>query len=306
MTRRIGAHLSVSGGYNRALSSIVEKGGNALQIFSTSPRIWEPAVVSDEDATAFRKEKEAFDISPVFFHASYLVNLADDGRIGHISKKALIAELRLQPRMGVRGSVIHLGSYKDKEKQDTLFVEERAKKYETLLENTREILAETPEESLFIIENVATRKIGRLLDELAQIVSDLNNPRVKVCLDTCHLHAAGYDLSTAEKLEAFLNEFDTKIGLDKIELFHLNDSRDPFGSMRDRHDNLGQGEVPESVFKLLLNHSKLTHIPFILETPGFDKKGPDKQNIAIAKGYIAAKPTSHTASKKRQSSLTVK
>lgn len=286
MTRNIGAHLSVSGGYNRALSSIVEKGGTALQIFSTSPRIWEPAVVSDETANEFKMEKAKLGVDPVFFHASYLVNLADDGRIGHVSKKALIAELRLQPRMGVRGSVIHLGSYKDKEKQDTLFVEERVKKYATLLENSREILAETPEDSLFIIENVATRKIGRLLDELGQIVYDLNSPRVKICLDTCHLHAAGYDLSSTEKLDTFLQEFDTKIGLNRIELFHLNDSRDPFGSMRDRHENLGQGEIPQEVFKLLLNHPKLAHIPFILETPGFDKKGPDKQNIDIAKRFI--------------------
>ncbi len=266
------------------MENIIEKGGNALQIFSTSPRIWKPAVVSDETAQAFRKRKDELDVTPVFFHASYLVNLADNDRIGAVSKKALISELQLQPRMGVRGSVVHLGSFKDKESSfDGLFEHER---FPTLIENIKEVLAETPEDSLFIIEDVATRKIGQKIEELSQILTRVNNDRIRFCLDTCHLHCAGYDLSTEDSFEKFFIRFNEHIGLDKIELFHLNDSRDPFSSMRDRHENLGQGKVPKQVFMNLLNHPKTKNIPFILETPGFDKNGPDKQNIDIAKSFI--------------------
>ncbi|MCX7996302.1 MAG: deoxyribonuclease IV [Patescibacteria group bacterium] len=286
---KIGAHLSVSGGYESALERIVAMGGNALQIFSTSPRIWKPATVSDVSATAFRKRAVELGVGPVFFHASYLINLADSERIGAVSKTALIAELRLQPRMGVSGSVVHLGSYKDKGyATDGLFMHE---KYPILLGNIREILAETPEESILIIENVATRKIGRTLEELGQILSDINSPRVRVCLDTCHLHAAGYDLSTAESFQAFMATVDSLIGWNSVALFHLNDSRDPFGSFRDRHENLGEGLVPKSVFLNLLNHPRLQTIPAILETPGFDGNGPDARNITIARSFINHNPS---------------
>lgn len=284
MSIRIGGHLSISKGYISALESIVEKGGNALQIFSTSPRIWKPAVVSNEIAEAFLKRKQELNIDPVFFHASYLVNLADNDRIGEVSRNALISELTLQPRMGIRGSIIHLGSFKDKDSTyDGLFEHER---FPTLISNIREILAETPEKSTFIIEDVATRKIGQKLEELAQIMNKVNSPRIKVCLDTCHLHAAGYDLSTEEGFEIFFNRFDKLIGMNNLELFHLNDSRDIFGSMRDRHENLGEGNIPKNVFRQLLNNPRTKNIPFILETPGFDKNGPDKKNVDIAKSFI--------------------
>jgi deoxyribonuclease-4 len=287
----IGAHLSVSKGYTSALDSIIEKGGNALQIFSTSPRVWKPAAVSDETCATFRDSAKRLGVGPVFFHASYLVNLADDGRIGNVSKESLIAEMMLQPRMGVSGSIIHLGSFKEKA-DDGLFAseqyEETNPKYATLIRNIRDILTATPPQSIFIIENVATRKIGKGLDELAKIVNDLDNNRVRICLDTCHLHAAGYDLSTQEKFDAFFAEFDAKIGMDRIALFHLNDSRDPFGSYRDRHANLTEGMIPETVFELLLNDPKTRDIPFILETPGFDGDGPDKENIDIAKSFAGA------------------
>lgn len=284
---RIGGHLSTSLGYLYALESIIEKGGNALQIFSTSPRMWKPAKVSDKTADEFRKKKEELDVTPVFFHASYLVNLSDNDRIGAVSKQSLIAELQLQPRMGIRGSVVHLGSFKDKKSAfDGLFEHER---FPTLIENIKEVLAETPEDSLFIIEDVATRKIGQKIEELSQIMTKVNSDRIRFCLDTCHLHCAGYDLSTEVSFEKFFSRFDELIGISKIELFHLNDSRDPFSSMRDRHENLGQGEIPEQVFINLLNNPKTKNIPFILETPGFDKKGPDKQNIEIAKSFINSK-----------------
>lgn len=284
MQHRIGGHLSISGGYVSALDSIVEKGGNALQIFSSSPRIWSPPKVDTETTEAFQKKRQELGIDTVYFHASYLVNLADNDRIGAVSKKSLIAELNLQPRMGVKGSVVHLGSYKDKESSfDGLFEHER---FPTLISNIKEILEETPEDSIFLIENAASRKIGQKLEEIAQIMNGVNSERVRICIDTCHLHAAGYDLSTPESFDKFWDRFDELIGLNNLEVIHLNDSRDTFGSLRDRHENLLQGNIPKEVFTQILNDKRTRTLPFILETPGFDKNGPDKKNIDIAKSLI--------------------
>jgi deoxyribonuclease-4 len=286
MIHIIGAHLSTSGGYGNALESIVEKGGNALQIFSASPRIWKSAMVTDSTAKEFVTRKNELGINPVFFHATYLINLADEGKIGHISKTMLINEMNLHPRMEVSGSVVHLGSFKEKDKDDADLHGKKNPKYPVLIENMKEVLEKTPEDSYFLMENSATRKIGRTIDELADIMTDVNSDRLKICLDTCHLHAAGYDLKTQESFDAFFNEFDIKIGVDKIAVIHMNDSRDPFGSLRDRHENLKDGFVGENVFWLLLNDTKTKHIPFILEVPGFDGNGPDKENIDIVKSFI--------------------
>ena len=127
------------------------------------------------------------------------------------------------------------------------------------------------------------------MTEIAKIINQVNNARVRVCLDTCHLHSAGYDLTSLKKLDDFLLEFDKLIGLNKLELIHLNDSRDPFNSGRDRHENIGRGTMGIATFKLLLNHPKTKNSPFIIETPGFDNKGPDKKNLDILKSLLNSK-----------------
>lgn len=288
MQRIIGAHLSISKGYNSALESIIEKGGNALQIFSTSPRSWSSATVPESIAASFVSKQQELGISHVFFHASYLVNLADNGYIGEKSRAALISELRLQPQMNVKGSVVHVGSYKNNKKAGLFDESEQEVKYQVVLTNIREILAETPEDSFFLIENDATRKVCQNLETIARIIEDIDSPRLKVCLDTCHLHAGGYAMKDKDEFNGLIEKFDRLIGLDRLAVVHLNDSKDPFASGRDRHDNLGEGSVGEDVFIHWLNHQKTRHLPFILETPGFDGNGPDAQNIERAKSYIVS------------------
>jgi deoxyribonuclease IV len=284
---KLGAHLSIAGGYTNPLKKITEIGGNALQIFSSSPRGWNFAQVNDETAQAFVQMKNDLGIDPVYFHASYLVNLADDARTGEMSVKSLINELNLAPRMQVKGSIVHLGSFKNQLQitNDELGINNH-QKHEILIQNIKTILSQTSEETLFIIENAGNRKIGQTIEQIAQIIKDVNTPRVRVCLDTCHLHAAGYDVRTVEKLEEFIHMFDSLIGVDKIELWHINDSKDQFGALRDRHENIGQGQVGIDTFKLLLNHPKIKHCTFIIETPGFDDKGPDKENLDILKDLL--------------------
>lgn len=287
MNHKLGAHLSISGGYQNAVNKIKEIGGSTLQIFSGSPRVWSFAKPEESAVELFKTLKTELQINPVYFHASYLINLGTDERLGQVSRSSLKHELNLASRMGIKGSIVHLGSFKyDKDLDITGYDVSKEIKYPALIQNISEILKSTPEDTLFMIENAGTRKIGRTLEEIAQIIKDVNNPRLRVCLDTCHLHAAGYNLTTKNHLENFLRKFDTLIGLDKLELWHINDSKDAFGSLRDRHENIGVGLVGIETFRNILNHPKLKELSFIIETPGFDEKGPDKQNLDILKGLI--------------------
>lgn len=278
---RLGAHLSIAGGYHKALLKATSIGANCLQIFSASPRGWNFADPSEDVIVEFTDPKNRQGIEPIYFHASYLINLADQGSVGHLSVKSLVAELNSAKKLGVKGSVIHLGSFKDGNTENI-----RYSLYGTLIRRAKEVLLATPKETLFIIENAGTRKIGRTVEQISEIVKDLNNKRVRVALDTCHLHASGYDIKTKKKLDEFLSLFDKLIGLERLELMHLNDSRDPFASLRDRHDNIGEGAIGREPFRLILNHPKLRHLSFIIETPGFDDTGPDKKNLNILKSLV--------------------
>lgn len=272
----IGAHQSIEGGFEKALEKIQAIGGVCLQIFSASPRSWQTSPLTEKQVLTFRNHKTKSGIDPVYFHASYLVNLANTGYIGQKSQESLIVELNSAKKLGIKGSVVHLGSHKGVETKTS---------YSALIYNIQLILDKTAD-VLFIIENAGTHKIGHSLLEIGNIIRDVGDPRVRVCLDTCHLHASGHDLSTESNLDKFLLDFDKLVGLGTLELFHINDSKDEFGSWRDRHENIGEGKVGISVFKNILTHPSLNKLPFILETPGFDRKGPDKKNVEIAKRAI--------------------
>ncbi len=283
-----GAHMSTAGGLHKAPERVSNIGGNCLQIFSTSPRGWKPAEISKEQVEKFQQAKREYGVDPVYFHAAYLINLAGSPATQEKSVRSLTAELQAAERLGVKGTIVHLGSFlkdaqgREADRHKTEFGSE----YDELLGNIRTVLQATPPETLFIIENMGMRKIGLALEEIAFLIKELKDERVRVCLDTCHLHAAGYDLSGPDKLQEFLDRFDKLIGLDRLEVWHINDSRDEFGSLRDRHENLKEGQIPAEVFTSLLNSDRIKDRPFILETPGFDDNGPDKDNMDILKSLI--------------------
>jgi deoxyribonuclease-4 len=277
MNIKLGAHLSISGGFDKALQRIIDIGGNCLQIFSSSPRGWRFAEASEKQINQFINLKLQLKTEPIYFHASYLINLADGGKTGYLSKMSLIAEMSLAPKMQIKGSIVHLGSYKGSKTES---------KYQVLINNIKEILSKTPRQSLLIIENSGNRKIGQTLEEIAQIVGDLNDERVRLCLDTCHLFSNGYKFQNEKELTAFLDRLKQLDLNDKMELWHVNDSRDPFNSGRDRHENIGQGKIGLEEFRTLLNHPQTKNYPFIIETPGFNQDGPDKKNLDILKSLI--------------------
>lgn len=279
--RIIGAHVSIAGGYHKALERVAELGGTCLQIFSTSPRGWGKTELTPDVKKLFLETKKALSIEPIFFHASYLINLADEGRVGEQSKDSLIHELNIASQLGIVGSIVHTGSFKGN--APVVWDVSQDKKYSVLIQNITEVLTQTPSDTFLIIENAGNRKIGQNLDEIATMIRDVDNERVKVCLDTCHLYSAGYDLSTQQKFDQFMDEFDKKIGLGRLVVIHANDSRDPFNSGRDRHENIGVGTLGLTPFSLLLHDDRTRHLPLIIEVPGFDGTGPDQKNVTILK-----------------------
>ncbi len=275
--RKFGAHLSIAGGYPKALERIKKIGGNCLQIFASSPRAWFVPKMDWLTQSQFLKLKHELAINPIYFHASYLINLADNGTIGKLSKLSIIRELKIASELKIKGTVVHLGSYKNQKTRS---------RYLVLINNIKHILNHTPSNSLLIIENAGNRKIGNQLEEISQIIKDVNDSRLRLCLDICHLFACGYRLNNELELETFLQTLKKLQLLPRLELWHLNDSRDPLGSFRDRHENIGHGKIGLQPFKILLNHPLTKDYPFIIETPGFEGKGPDKKNLDILKSLI--------------------
>ncbi len=274
MPRLIGAHLSAAGGVQLALERAAAIGCNCVQVFSGSPRVWQKPALSTVNQDKISSNIDKYVVSPIFTHALYLVNLASDNPdLVAKSVKSLQYELEFDSRVGGAGVIVHLGSH-----QGRGFAPMK-EQIETMI---AQIVDATPEESTFLIENAAGQngKIGSKLEEIASMLVKLeqrgqyvSKRRLGWCFDTCHAFAAGYALSA---VYSKINE----LGLVKsLRCIHVNDSRDPFASGRDRHENLGDGLIPSADMKAFLNQRELVDLPLILEVPGLEKKGPDAENV---------------------------
>lgn len=273
--KKIGAHVSASGGLDKAIVRADDIGANCLQLFSGSPRMWRKKDLTKVETTKlFAKQKE-LNITPIFTHALYLVNLVSDKKeLLEKSVNSIIYELKFDSKIKGSGVIIHAGSHQGRGWDASK---------ELLIEQIKTILDQTPADSTLLIENSAGQK-GKLhsnlneirwtLDQLSKYVQD---NRLGWCFDTCHAHAAGYHLGK-EKDNAV--EKITQLDLwPTLKIIHVNDSRDNFDSGRDRHDNIGDGKIPKEDLKYFLNFQKVTDIPLVTEVPGLDGKGPDKENV---------------------------
>lgn len=270
--RRIGAHVSTAGGLLNSIANIENIGGNCLQIFAGSPRFWNRTLYPESLANQFNLAKSEKDLSPVFIHALYLINLASDKlELLEKSINSLTIDLHNGDLINSAGVIVHIGSH-----QGRGFDSARDQMV-TAIKQIINVTKETP----FLLENSAGQqgKIGSL-EELSVLVKDINHPRLGLCLDTAHLFGAGYDLTDTDSIVSKLNT----LGLtDKVRLIHLNDSAAPVGSGRDLHADLGKGKIGLKNLSKFVNHPALKNMPLILETPGPDKAGPDKENINRAK-----------------------
>jgi deoxyribonuclease-4 len=275
----IGAHMSSSGGIHTAVDRAEAIGCEAVQVFTQSPRMWRPTNHPDENVERFKERVAEVGLEAVVCHALYLVNLsAPDEAIYEKSVTALRHSVETACRIDADAVIFHVGSHLGAGFDKGL---------ERVVPALRQCLESCSDKTWLLIENTAGAggTIGRSIEELATLVDRLDrHDRIGICLDSCHLWASGYDVTDRAALDAVLDQVDREIGLDRLRALHVNDSKTPLGSNRDRHDNLGEGLMGDGL-ATFLSHPRLQGLPALLEVPGADDKGPDAEQIRRAKAY---------------------
>ena len=281
---RIGIHASIAGSYLNALESARKLGCNALQIFSSSPRMWQggPARIPEADASAFRARRAELGLGPLVIHANYLINLAAvQPMLQTRSIQAFQDELVRGVALGADFLVVHPGSRGDATPEQAV---------RTVVESVKQGSKRVPLGNLrILIENTAGMgsAVASRLEELAEILAGLTGVPAAACLDTAHLFAAGYDIKSEKGFTSTIDLIDSTIGLARVPVFHANDSKIPLGGRVDRHENIGEGKIGADAFRRILTHPKLGAAPpegltgraFLLETP-IDQPGDDRRNVA--------------------------
>jgi deoxyribonuclease-4 len=269
----LGAHVSSAGGIHTAIDRIEGMGGESVQIFTQSPRMWRPTNHDPASFERFRERRVEAGIKGVVCHALYLINLASpNDDLYQKSVQALQNTLDVGGGIGAEGVIFHVGSHQGAGFEAGL---------ERIVPALRQCLERSTDETWLLLENTAGTgdTIGRSIDELATIVARLDrHPHIGICLDSCHLYASGYDVTDRDALDRLIEEVDEKIGLDRLKALHVNDSKTPLGSNRDRHDNIGAGLMGDKL-GVFLSHPALQGLPALLEVPGEDGHGPDKKQV---------------------------
>ncbi|HEY7790918.1 MAG TPA: deoxyribonuclease IV [Vicinamibacterales bacterium] len=286
----LGAHMSVAGGLPMAVDRAALHGCRALQVFTRPTSQWRARPLPPDEIRTFREQAEAAGLVHPVSHASYLINLATTKPgLRKQSIEAFADELDRAEALGLLGVVLHPGSYTDGSEEHGLRL---------IAEALSDLLAARPAgKTMVLLEHTAGQgtALGYRFEQLATLLAHLNgHARVGVCLDTCHLLAAGYDLCTAEGYEATFKEFEGLIGLDRLKLFHVNDSKKPCGSRVDRHEHIGKGCLGLEPFRRLLNDARFQELPMVLETPKTEglSRGPlqvdelDEMNLGALRQLI--------------------
>jgi deoxyribonuclease-4 len=268
-----GAHVSTTGGIHTAIDRAEAIGADAVQIFTQSPRTWRPTNHDPANFERFKDRRAEVGIGGVVCHALYLVNLATpDEEIYEKSVTTLMNTVDVACAIEAEGVVFHVGSHLG------AGFEAGLEHVAPALERALERCSDT---TWLLIENSAGAggTIGRSVDELAVLVDRLGrHPSLGICLDSCHLWVSGVDVTDRGALDACIDEVEDRIGLDRLKALHVNDAAAPLGSNRDRHANVGEGEIGEQL-GVFLAHPKLQGLPTILEVPGPDNHGPDANEL---------------------------
>ncbi len=273
----IGAHVSTAGGLAKAIERGTDLGCESIQIFNQSPRMWRPTKYGSDDFAEFKESMDDSPVEAVVIHAVYLINCATkDKEMRKKSLDSLTHALRTGDGIGAAGVVLHPGAQKGEPHGPSM---KRAAKVIAAA-------VKSSDSCPLLLEQTAGHKglLGRNFDETAELI-DLagGGKRLGLCLDSCHLFVQGYDVTDPEHLSAIVDEADEKVGLDRLRCLHVNDAGAPFGSNRDRHANLGKGEMGKQGLAAFLSEPRFEGLPATLETPGPNKKGPDKKEVTAAK-----------------------
>jgi len=272
--------MSIAGGVHRALERGTRIGCNAVQLFVKNTNQWRSRKLPPEEIRLFKKGKAAFAPNFVLAHASYLINLASpDAKLLERSRSGFLEEMERARALGIQYIVIHPGSHRGSGEEDGL---------RRIARNLDELLSMRKTGGLqILLETTAGQgdTIGHTFEQLARIIDMVAaSNMLGVCLDTCHVFAAGYDLRTKRAYEATLKTFDRVIGIERLKAFHLNDSLRALGSRVDRHAHIGEGSLGLKAFSLLINDDRFFDRPMILETPKGSDDSNDIRNLAVLRG----------------------
>lgn len=281
---RLGAHMSIAGGFEKAVERGLQTGCQTMQIFSKSSNQWDASPITDEQAALFRSVVEKSGIGPVFSHTAYLINVGSPEKfVAERSKKALLVEVQRADQLGLASVVLHPGSHKETGEEECL---------KRIAKAVAWVIDQTPGSKVKILYEIAAGQgacVGHSFENLRDLLKLTDRPsRVGICLDTCHLFAAGYDIRTPAAYEKTMADFDKIVGLKKIEAIHLNDSKKELGCRVDRHEHIGKGCIGLEAFRCLLNDKRLNHLPMVLETPKEEECLEDIENLKLLRGLVKA------------------
>ena len=281
---KFGAHMSISGGLHKAFGHGERAGCDTIQIFSKNQQQWRGKPLTDQDIAQFKAEQQRTGFGPIVVHDSYLINLASPSdELWEKSIAAFADELERCAALGIPYLVTHPGAHTGSGEEAGLLREAEA--LNRLFEQG------TGGDVMVLLETTAGQGscLGHRFEHLARLIELTRRPeRLGVCVDTCHILAAGYDIRTAEACAATLAEFDRVVGVERIKAFHLNDSQKDLGSRVDRHAHIGQGCVGLEGFRAIVNDPRFAGLPMILETPKGDDLAEDIENLAKLRDLIAS------------------
>jgi deoxyribonuclease-4 len=283
---RFGFHISIAGGFSRIAERAEARGCETIQFFSRNPRGWAYSPLNKKEVRAFRSSIQSCRLSPIFLHMPYLPNIASSkSKFYRRSIHSIAADLQRAEDLGAHFLIIHIGHRMDSSVDQAI---------EAVSQGIDQAFAKVRNAVMLLLENTAGQgtEIGYSFDQIKKIIDGVSdNERMGVCLDTAHSFEAGYDLSTKDGIEKTLENFDRTIGLKRLHLLHLNDSKTPLGSRKDRHWHIGEGHIGLEGFRCLVNHPLLNHLPGIMETPRKDTV-EDLRNMEVIRSLVDSAPFS--------------
>jgi deoxyribonuclease-4 len=275
--RKLGVHTSIAGGLHMGIIRAYELGCSTVQIFSHNPRSWKISDITDDQRMLFMKTRKKFNISPVYIHASYLINIASRSKeLRNKSVKLLKEEMRRADALGADFVIFHTGSAHDGHGK------ERA------IKSIIETLKVEHYKAGLLIENTSGKSgdIAFVMHEMAEIIKETENLLSGICIDICHAFAAGYNLLIKHERERLIEEIKNLIGIEKLKLIHLNDSKGGAGTGMDRHEHLGSGWIGMEALGKLIRNKDIREVPLILETPK-KTEDDDLRNLAKARDLLS-------------------
>ena len=282
--KRIGVHVGTAGGCWTAVNRAVEAGANTFQFFSSSPRMWKAAAVKPEDAQKMRELRAKHDVGPVSVHASYLINLCSQTEsVRENSAAAFRGEVERAMALGAEYLVLHPGSWKGLTREEGLRLAAES------IERSVEGIDFAGKDFRILIENTAGAEfsLGGKLEQVAELVECLRAcVPVGVCLDTCHVHVAGYDIVSTDGYIETMKLVESTVGFEAVKVWHCNDAKAAMGSKLDRHEHIGEGTIGAGTFARLLKDGRFAHAAFLAETP-VDAPGDEARNVGVLRALAA-------------------